>query len=182
MRTPEQIARDKIRHAWCRARRELHAEHLHPIYRKRYEHLCYILADSFWAPYSSYRSFEEQAKIYSSGRTSPGKIVTNARPGDSAHNWGCATDWAEFRPEYKAGDPWDRANWQYYAQCVEAAGLDWGGDWDRDGKTEKGENDFPHAQLPLRKPWRYIGDTYRLHGVENAQREIDLYVRPWEIR
>ncbi len=169
-----------VRLQWCKSQRAKFGKDLHPEYLKRYQKLCEIMDNSFWAPYSGTRSLEEQTKIYSAGRTAPGDIVTNARPGDSAHNWGCATDWAEFRPEFKAHDPWDKADWHVYATAVIDCGLDWGGDWDRDGTTEKGENDFPHCQLPLKKPWRYIGDTYRLHGAEDAAREIARFTLPWK--
>jgi peptidoglycan L-alanyl-D-glutamate endopeptidase CwlK len=36
--------------------------------------------------YCVYRSNAEQAKLYALGRTAPGRRVTNARPGASAHN------------------------------------------------------------------------------------------------
>lgn len=35
----------------------------------------------------SYRSLSEQAALYARGRTKPGRIVTNARPGYSVHNY-----------------------------------------------------------------------------------------------
>lgn len=38
------------------------------------------------------RTFEEQALIYAQGRTLPGRIVSNAKPGYSFHNWGLAVD------------------------------------------------------------------------------------------
>ena len=38
------------------------------------------------------RTLEEQAALYAQGRTTPGKIVTRAKPGQSAHNYGCAID------------------------------------------------------------------------------------------
>lgn len=41
-----------------------------------------------------FRSFEEQTKLYAQGRTTPGSIVTNARAGQSAHNYGLAVDMA----------------------------------------------------------------------------------------
>lgn len=182
MKTQEQINREKVRLAWCKARREHHAQNLHLLYLPRYYNLCRLLENTFWAPYMSYRTLEEQRKLFESGRTRPGEIVTKANAGDSAHNWGCATDWAEFRPEYVNHEPWDHADWEGFSQCVRDSGLDWGGDWDRDGVTEPGENDFPHAQLPLSKPWRYIGDTYRLYGAEDADREIAVFMRPWEIK
>lgn len=34
----------------------------------------------------TYRADEEQDRLYAQGRTAPGKIVTNAKPGQSAHN------------------------------------------------------------------------------------------------
>lgn len=34
----------------------------------------------------TYRSNEEQDRLYAQGRTSPGKIVTNAKAGQSKHN------------------------------------------------------------------------------------------------
>lgn len=42
---------------------------------------------------SGYRSFAEQNKLYAQGRTAPGKIVTNAKGGQSNHNYGLAIDY-----------------------------------------------------------------------------------------
>jgi peptidoglycan LD-endopeptidase CwlK len=38
------------------------------------------------------RTFEEQEKLYNQGRTTPGNIVTKAKPGQSFHNYGLAID------------------------------------------------------------------------------------------
>ena len=38
------------------------------------------------------RTFPEQQALYNQGRTSPGKKVTNAKPGQSYHNYGLAID------------------------------------------------------------------------------------------
>ena len=35
----------------------------------------------------TYRSDEEQARLYAQGRTKPGLKVTNAKPGQSMHNF-----------------------------------------------------------------------------------------------
>lgn len=43
------------------------------------------------------RTWDEQEKLYAQGRTSPGKIVTNARPGYSYHNFGLAIDCGVFK-------------------------------------------------------------------------------------
>ncbi|MDA7028670.1 M15 family metallopeptidase, partial [Bacillus sp. CLL-7-23] len=42
---------------------------------------------------SGYRSFAEQNKLYAKGRTASGKIVTNAKAGQSNHNYGLAVDY-----------------------------------------------------------------------------------------
>lgn len=41
---------------------------------------------------SGYRSMEEQERLYAQGRTAPGEIVTNAKPGRSWHNYALAFD------------------------------------------------------------------------------------------
>jgi peptidoglycan L-alanyl-D-glutamate endopeptidase CwlK len=38
------------------------------------------------------RSFDQQALRYAQGRTTPGSIITRARPGYSWHQYGCAVD------------------------------------------------------------------------------------------
>ena len=42
--------------------------------------------------YCTYRSSEEQNELYKIGRTLPGKIITNARGGQSWHNFHAAFD------------------------------------------------------------------------------------------
>jgi peptidoglycan LD-endopeptidase CwlK len=41
---------------------------------------------------STLRTFEEQAELFAIGRTKPGKKVTNAKAGESWHNFGLAFD------------------------------------------------------------------------------------------
>ena len=41
---------------------------------------------------STYRDAECQDKLYAQGRTEPGKKVTNAKAGQSFHNWRVAFD------------------------------------------------------------------------------------------
>src|SRR5258708_20119337 len=50
-------------------------------------------------------TFEEQAAIFAEGRTAPGKIVTHAKPGWSAHNFGYAVDAAPDDPSFPAWHP-----------------------------------------------------------------------------
>ena len=49
---------------------------------------------------SGVRSFQAQGELYAQGRSKPGKIVTNAKPGMSLHNYGLAADLC-----FKGNDP-----------------------------------------------------------------------------
>jgi peptidoglycan L-alanyl-D-glutamate endopeptidase CwlK len=76
---------------------------------------------------STYRDFESQAALYAQGRTLPGKIVTNAAPGQSWHNWKCAFD---FAPIVNGKIPWNDA--KLFTRCgviAESVGLEWAGRW-----------------------------------------------------
>ncbi len=43
-------------------------------------------------------TWEEQDAIYAQGRTKPGIVITNARGGESFHNYGLALDFAIVKP------------------------------------------------------------------------------------
>ena len=45
-----------------------------------------------WGISDGRRTMAQQAIIYAQGRTAPGKVVSNAPPGSSAHNFGLAAD------------------------------------------------------------------------------------------
>ena len=75
---------------------------------------------------SGFRSLAEQQKLYDQGRTAPGPVVTNARPGESFHNYGLAFDVVEI----KGGAAlWDNPRWHEIGQLGKSFGLYWGGDW-----------------------------------------------------
>jgi peptidoglycan L-alanyl-D-glutamate endopeptidase CwlK len=83
------------------------------------------------------RTFEEQAALYAQGRTAPGKVVTNARPGDSLHNYGRAFDIAFRKPDGSV--TWD-GPWSKVGAIGESLGLTWGGRW-------RSFPDRPHFQF-----------------------------------
>jgi len=56
--------------------------------------------------YCGRRTMEEQAALFAKGRTSKGKIVTKARPGESYHNYGLAFDWVPLKQNPKNADLW----------------------------------------------------------------------------
>lgn len=78
------------------------------------------------------RSFDEQGRLYAQGRTTPGKVVTNARPGDSLHNYDCALDFVPMRhgkPVWGSSTTEDRGLWYAIGSLAEAIGFEWSGRW-----------------------------------------------------
>jgi peptidoglycan L-alanyl-D-glutamate endopeptidase CwlK len=106
---------------------------------------CQILAKAHGYEYkaiSGSRTWEEQAKIYAQGRTAPGKIVTNAKPGFSNHNYGIAVDMGVFKDEkYLDGSKPSEAEafHRKAATIAEKYGIEWGGSW-------KSFKDYPHFE------------------------------------
>lgn len=88
---------------------------------------------------SGTRTFEEQAKLFAQGRTSPGKIVTRAKPGSSWHNFGVAYDLTLFSGKNPV---WESPKYVRAGEIGEELGLEWGGRWTR-------LVDRPHFQRPL---------------------------------
>lgn len=77
--------------------------------------------------YCTHRSDEEQDILYAQGRTKPGKIVTNARSGESWHNHRCAFD---FVPLVGGKPAWNDENKYRKAGIIaESVGLEWAGRW-----------------------------------------------------
>ena len=83
-----------------------------------------------------FRSTLEQNALYAQGRTMPGKIVTNAKGGQSAHNFGKAFDIC-FLVNKKASYVGD---WVKVGAIGELCGLTWGGRW-------KSFPDKPHFEI-----------------------------------
>lgn len=87
---------------------------------------------------STYRDAESQNALYAQGRTTPGKVVTNARAGQSFHNFRCAVDVVAIRNGKPVWDSKD-AVWQTIGKIGKQCGLEWAGDWKR-------FKEYPHFQ------------------------------------
>lgn len=89
----------------------------------------------------TYRSIEEQNATYAQGRTQPGRIVTNARGGQSLHNTRRALDVYPLIGGKLAGTDTSQARelWAQLGAIGKAAGFVWGGDWKM--------RDFPHFEF-----------------------------------
>jgi peptidoglycan L-alanyl-D-glutamate endopeptidase CwlK len=109
------------------------------------------------------RTWAEQNALYAQGRTLPGNIVTNAKGGESWHNFGCAVDCA---PEIVKGQiDWNgnHPQWKRMQQVGESLGLTSGATWTR-------LVDAPHFQLTGPFPAAAPNDEARLiYANEGAQ-------------
>lgn len=99
---------------------------------------------------SGFRDYAEQARLYALGiiecmcccdeplgRTAPGNIVTNSRPGESSHNFGTAIDVVPF----VNGKPvWESSRWNEIGALGKSLGFKWGGDFTT-------INDRPHFEM-----------------------------------
>lgn len=91
---------------------------------------------------SGFRTYGEQTALWQQGRTAPGKVVTNAMGGQSAHNFGIAVDLcrdglldrAGLQPDYKP------ESYEILRELAPKHGLVWGGSWKF--------RDTPHVQIP----------------------------------
>ena len=117
---------------------------------KHHQAKCTVNGIPFTVTFT-YRSFDTQAKLYAQGRTAHGKIVTNAKPGQSFHNYGLAydgvpncllklPDWGDT-PDHQHET--DRV-WALYGHLATECGMRWGGDF----KSLKG-GDRPHCEYPI---------------------------------
>jgi peptidoglycan L-alanyl-D-glutamate endopeptidase CwlK len=77
---------------------------------------------------STYRDNESQNALYAQGRTASGKVVTNAKAGQSFHNYRCAVD---VVPIVNGKPVWDTSYqvWQTIGKLGKEAGLEWAGEW-----------------------------------------------------
>ena len=77
---------------------------------------------------STYRDKDSQDALYAQGRTAPGKIVTNAKGGESYHNYKCAVD---VVPLVNGKPDWDGSHpiWAKIGEMGKTAGLEWAGEW-----------------------------------------------------
>jgi RHS repeat-associated protein len=104
----------------------------------------------------SHRTYAEQDELYAKGRTKPGAKVTNARGGQSNHNFRLAYDIAFF---CGTAVKWEGPEFDTAGSIGEGLGLVWGGRW-------KSPVDRPHFEYPhgltlqeLRDAWGSSGQT-----------------------
>lgn len=102
----------------------------------------------------TYRTADEQAALYAQGRTTPGKKVTNAKPGQSFHEFGVALDIYPI-VNGKIDFAGTAKEWKTLAQCFKNEGFEWAGEW----KTFK---ELPHFQMTGGHPLSYFQNGGKL--------------------
>lgn len=112
---------------------------------------------------SGVRTMTEQAQLYALGRTRRGRKVTNAKPGDSYHNYGLAVDLCLKEPVKEKGRltkyPDKHPIWGYIGEAARVFGLSWGGEW-------KKLKDRPHIEVPIALD--EIKKIYNQQGMEGV--------------
>lgn len=111
------------------------------------------------------RTFAEQDALYAQGRTKAGAKITNAKGGQSYHNYGLAIDIVLLVDKDKNGTfetaSWETtkdfdndkiADWMEIVAIFKRYGFEWGGDWKF--------NDTPHFQKTFGKS---INELLYLH-------------------
>lgn len=93
------------------------------------------------------RTFAESDALYAKGRTTKGPKVTNAKAGQSFHNYGLALD---FVNQVDGKTPWVvDENWMKVVRVFKKHGFVWGGDF-------KSIPDAPHFEMTLGYTWREL--------------------------
>jgi hypothetical protein len=132
---------------------------IHPELKKRTEQLLFEAERQGLRPQivAGFRSLESQKKLYESGRK-----VTNAKAGDSFHNYGLAVDIA-FRDD-KNKPSWDeKHDWEKLGKIGKSVGLQWGGDWKK--------RDRPHFQLLPQNQLSRVKSLNRSLGIEKMWKD-----------
>ena len=111
---------------------------------------CKARGVEYWC-ISGFRSWPEQDALFSKGRDAKGNVidkglvVTNARGGQSNHNYTVAADFCMDKDVLRAGlqPDWNVKSYEVLAEEAEKLGLEAGLRWKF--------VDAPHIQLPLSK-------------------------------
>jgi peptidoglycan L-alanyl-D-glutamate endopeptidase CwlK len=151
-------------------------EQLYPSLRDEagmiYQEICEALKGRAICRFAfTLRSFKLQDELYAQGRTKPGKIVTNAKGGQSYHNYGLAIDIVLLID--KNGDgTFETASWQTnvdfdgdgvndwmeVVKIFKSYGWEWGGDWKF--------MDMPHFQKTFGKSIKQLQLSRKQPGTD----------------
>jgi len=120
------------------------------------------------------RTIDEQNKLYAQGRTTAGKIVTNAKGGSSYHNYGTAFDFAFLvdgkEISWDTKKDWDGdhvSDWMEVVKVFKDAGYTWGGDF-------SSIVDMPHLEKNFGHNWRDLLAKYNAKDFITGTQYVNL--------
>ena len=143
-------------------RRSKFRQGLSTLYLPFYDELCERLPME-WNPYSGLRTFDEQTALWNQGRITKGSIVTNAKAGESAHNYGCASDWTIWENDNPIWMHKDDPRWAVYFSAIDKAALKKGSDF----------GDTDHNEVLIACDWPHILIAFNVGGMVAAQQKIE---------
>ena len=136
----------------------------------RVAHSCYNIDIKIT---QGYRSIQQQNALYEQGRSEAGEVVTNARGGESMHNYGLAIDFVQlvngkisYDLEYD-GNQSGKSDWREVADIGKALGFEWGGDWKR-------FVDYPHFEMTFGYSLADLKEGDRPSRSEKAKRTDEI--------
>ena len=133
---------------------------LDPAFRGKIQTLLDIIAahDLYVCIVSAQRTIADQNKLYKQGRDGqPGAIVTNAKGGQSPHNFGMAIDLCPLNDNGNLN--WNDINgFELIGEVAEEMGLTWGGNF-------KSIKDRPHVEDPQ---WKEVQAAWKRGEVQVA--------------
>lgn len=135
------------------------------------------------------RTFEEQSKLYSQGRTFVNgqfqvvdrkHVVTNAPAGFSIHNYGLAFDIA-----FQGDDPYLSKftpkdfdyTWRKTGEIGQRNGFKWGFDWNGNGKIDGNDFDRPHFELTYGERVTDLREIFLISGLIGIYKRIDAVLQ-----
>ncbi|MGX8176284.1 M15 family metallopeptidase [Exiguobacterium artemiae] len=142
----------------------------------RLSHSCYNIDIRIT---QGYRTKKQQDALYEQGRSQAGEVVTNARGGESMHNYGLAIDFVQiidgdisYDLDYD-GNQSGKSDWREVAAVGKALGFEWGGDWKR-------FVDYPHFEMTFGYSLDELQAGERPNRQEKAKRteEIEKLLNP----
>lgn len=141
-------------------RRQKFRQSLSPLYLPLYDALCVNLSEE-WGPYQGFRTGLQQHNIYLIGRVGPPRpTVTKADSMESAHCYGCATDWTIWEGPKPIWIPASDSKWKEYHQAIDKVGLRSGVEW----------GDIDHNELKIKASWKnVVMPYYEKYGMDTTQ-------------
>ena len=153
---------------------------LHPLLRaeahKMYEEMCNALKGRATPRFShTLRTIKEQDELYQIGRTKPGKIVTNAKGGQSYHNFGLAIDLVLIIDGKNAS--WDIltdfdgdriSDWLECVSIFKKYGYEWGGEWAKLKDAPHFQKTFGQSLVQLNIAEKFIQDNISYPKIEQV--------------